>query len=586
MSSWIDRAKKTLQEIITNVVTSTDGLKVRVSFVGYRDHCDSERFSIQPFSDDITQVRDFIAKTQATGGGDIPEDVVGGLRKCLDLDWTAGSSRQVFLICDAPCHGTEYFTGYDSYPNGSPEGHKLEPLMREFRDKGIDFTVIKLDSNCDKMIAAMQANHTGVQVTDLESAVRTKSAEEVTKMFVDSASFILRAQVGGNAAVKGGSSNGKRAAVKTGPLLWDPNKLAEKDIFSCISYLKVEKIEGNTITVQNQLGGKWIISRDILEKEMWSADHFDKEVKCTMTDLSEIIEGCGDTVFTIQFKKKADPKDIEAKLANVKATSLKKADEVKKLSQQLIEGETVTLTAHLSESENHLGRSLVIDLNAKSPSNFKQVDHRTIDWIIFRNVKYSLGKKAPGTEELPLKYDRATPKWTSSKLAVGNWFSSSTYYKVKEITDKETCQVVNPESGSHALQMSIDIMKYEMHSGTVFSKEEHLARTKIIELLASAKDCVFTVTFHKKIDADFVKTKLQSAPSDTWNNTKKLQVLSKELLMGPECIMTCRLSKTEHKLGRSKVIDLNAPAGMNYRQIDHRTVTSLILKNVKYIVKN
>lgn len=81
----------------------------------------------------------------------------------------------------------------------------------------------------------------------------------------------------------------------------------------------------------------------------------------------------------------------------------------------------------------------MIDLNAKAPNNFRQVDHRAIEWIIFRNVKYSLGRKAPGTEELPLKYDRTAQKWATTKLAVGNWFSSSTYYKVKQITDKETC---------------------------------------------------------------------------------------------------------------------------------------------------
>lgn len=40
MSTWIERSKKTLQEIISNVVESCDGLKVRVCFVGYRDHCD------------------------------------------------------------------------------------------------------------------------------------------------------------------------------------------------------------------------------------------------------------------------------------------------------------------------------------------------------------------------------------------------------------------------------------------------------------------------------------------------------------------------------------------------------------------
>ena len=41
------------------------------------------------------------------------------------------------------------------------------------------------------------------------------------------------------------------------------------------------------------------------------------------------------------------------------------------------------MVAHMIEVENNLGRSLVIDLNAKSPSKFRQVDHRSIDFIIF-----------------------------------------------------------------------------------------------------------------------------------------------------------------------------------------------------------
>jgi hypothetical protein len=152
----------------------------------------------------------------------------------------------VFLICDAPCHGKEYFTGWDSYPNGSPEGYKLESLMEEFHKKEIAFTCIKLDNNCDKMIAAMQKHHPGTQVTDLVHATQTKSADEVTKMFVDSASYILRATVGVKPAAapgKGGKAD-KRATVKTGTPLWNPKKLAVDDFFSCISYLKVLAING------------------------------------------------------------------------------------------------------------------------------------------------------------------------------------------------------------------------------------------------------------------------------------------------------------------------------------------------------
>ena len=143
----------------------------------------------------------------------------------------------------------------------------------------------------------MQENHPAVQITDLSNATQTKSADEVTKMFVESASFILRATVGGKGAKT--STKNKRTAAKQGKPLWDPSKLEPDDFFSCISYLKVSKTENNQITVDNHIGGSWLMSKDILERDMWSADHYDKEVKCTMSDLSEIIQTCKDTIFKV-----------------------------------------------------------------------------------------------------------------------------------------------------------------------------------------------------------------------------------------------------------------------------------------------
>jgi hypothetical protein len=53
------------------------------------------------------------------------------------------------------------------------------------------------------------------------------------------------------------------------------------------------------------------------------------------------------------------------------------------LSKSLIEGKQCKLVCHLVDVENNLGRSTVIDLNAKTPSKFRQVDHRSIEYIIF-----------------------------------------------------------------------------------------------------------------------------------------------------------------------------------------------------------
>lgn len=144
-----------------------------------------------------------------------------------------------------------------------------------------------------------------------------------------------------------------------------------------------------------------------------------------MSDLSELIQTCSDTIFKVQFRKKVDADNIQKKFSGFKFADLKKVEEVKKISKTITEGEVVEITGHLLESENNLGRSLVVDLDAPKSNNIRQVDHRTIQFIIFRNVKYTLGRKAPGTEELPLKYDAKAPKWTGSKLSAGNWFSSS-----------------------------------------------------------------------------------------------------------------------------------------------------------------
>lgn len=133
-----------------------------------------------------------------------------------------------------------------------------------------------------------------------------------------------------------------------------------------------------------------------------------------------------------------------------------------KLAKEIIAGQLCTLTCHLVQVENNLGRSLVIDLASKG---FRQIDHRSIESIVFQNVKYLL-KKGAKAEEME-KPARDEPKWNSASLAVGNWFSGTSYFQaVDDKGDEVVCKMADK-----AINISKDILEYEMHNANVFAEE-------------------------------------------------------------------------------------------------------------------
>ena len=156
---------------------------------------------------------------------------------------------------------------------------------------------------------------------------------------------------------------------------------------------------------------------------------------------------------------------------------------------------------------------------------------------------------------------------------------------MKEIKDKENVTVATSQNPTMDLTMSRDILEKEMHSAKVFDETEKLSRTELVNVMLSAKESVMTVKFHTKVDEKYVKEILEGAKKDQFTNPQHRKELAKELVAGKEVEMTCFLLRKEGQLGRSSVIDLNHPVGFNFRQVDHRTVESVVLKNKLYVVK-
>lgn len=114
-------------------------------------------------------------------GNDGPEDVQGGFNKALKMSWEHDSIKNVFHIFDAPGHGKDINDFYsDSYPAGSPEGFILQNQMKEFAKMKTNFTAIKVNNNCNKMIDVMKDNYNSagelvMNITDLANACKFKS---------------------------------------------------------------------------------------------------------------------------------------------------------------------------------------------------------------------------------------------------------------------------------------------------------------------------------------------------------------------------------------------------------------------------
>ena len=153
MQTYIDQTKSVIYKITTKMMTKFQNFALRFSFVGYRDISDgSKRVEVFDFSNKEKNFRAFVDCLKATGGADECEDIFGGLEEVIKLEWKS-SSRVLFHIADAPCHGSRFHSrANDDYPDGDPRGLNITSLLKKLVDLNVNYYFGKINSSTEKMI--------------------------------------------------------------------------------------------------------------------------------------------------------------------------------------------------------------------------------------------------------------------------------------------------------------------------------------------------------------------------------------------------------------------------------------------------
>lgn len=139
-------------------------------------------------------------------------------------------------------------------------------------------------------------------------------------------------------------------------------------------------------------------------------------------------------------------------------------------------------------------------------------------------------------------------------------------------------------------QISTDIVANECYSASQYTEEKKVTRSELSSVLRNAGDTCFEARFEKQVTAkqvaDVLKEVHESEP-DTFAKPAKRRKLAAMLTTGADRTL---VGYAKHDaegrglvaMGRSKVQDLEA---RGERLIDHRTLKSMTVKNIKYTLK-
>jgi hypothetical protein len=141
-----------------------------------------------------------------------------------------------------------------------------------------------------------------------------------------------------------------------------PSKVNSGDLMALVYFVKVQSVQERgeylVVTDVDQDQGPINVRGKTLVENSFSADQFSETEKVTKTAAAELLVNSFNRPFKVCYTKQ--------------------------------DGEERVLRGRLIQPEPLLGRSMVEDLDADKKNRVRQVDHRTIQWLIVEGVKYEV----------------------------------------------------------------------------------------------------------------------------------------------------------------------------------------------------
>ncbi|CAF4918941.1 unnamed protein product [Rotaria sp. Silwood1] len=200
MSRWLAAVKGQMHTIMNSIQNDIKvkypslKLQLRFAIVAYRDIKDRPPITKIDFTEKTEDVMKFLNGITASGGGDIPEDVLGALDTCLTLNWSQTNARFIVLITDAPGHGPELNNDLanDEYKSGNGK-HTLngicDRLLKKDAEIDLMFCVIKPKATA-KMRDAFKNQYT-LKGSDAERAFKDIELFDVHQQEAQSYHFVF-----------------------------------------------------------------------------------------------------------------------------------------------------------------------------------------------------------------------------------------------------------------------------------------------------------------------------------------------------------------------------------------------------------